>query len=252
GRAGSASNASYLLSQKGYKTLLPPGNQQANAPTWNYFHSKVYYDPARAANGKSSGEQVAKLVGSADVEPMPAQISPLSNGALVVLVVGSTFHDRLAPVSIPQSPTRQPPNIRSDPEQTRSALAKLKKRLPFRLELPTVLERGSYLDSGAGETPVRVYGLGGQPTVRLTFRTGSNEYWGIQETRWAGAPVLSDKSLTQWVRRRRFDLYYTGSHLHMVVLRDNGASYWVVNTLLDSLSNETMLAVARGFRPMTR
>ncbi|MGB2874630.1 MAG: LCP family protein, partial [Gaiellaceae bacterium] len=41
GRAGSASNASYLLSQKGYKTLLPPGNQQANAPTWNYFHSKV-------------------------------------------------------------------------------------------------------------------------------------------------------------------------------------------------------------------
>jgi hypothetical protein len=38
----------------------------------------------------------------------------------------------------------------------------------------------------------------------------------------------------------------------MVVLRTGGASYWVVNTLLDSLSNETMLAIARGFRPMTR
>ena len=38
----------------------------------------------------------------------------------------------------------------------------------------------------------------------------------------------------------------------MVVLRDNGASYWVVNTLLDSLSNETMLAIARGLRPLPR
>jgi hypothetical protein len=38
----------------------------------------------------------------------------------------------------------------------------------------------------------------------------------------------------------------------MVVLRSGGASYWVVNTLLDSLSNETMLAIARGLRPMTR
>ena len=30
---------------------------------------------------------------------------------------------------------------------------------------------------------------------------------------------------------REFDLYYTGTHLHMVVLRAHGASYWVVNTL---------------------
>ena len=71
-------------------------------------------------------------------------------------------------------------------------------------------------------------------------------------TRWVNAPALADKSLTQRVSGRSFDLYYSGSHLHMVVLRDEGATYWVVNTLLDSLSNETMLAIARGFRPMTR
>jgi hypothetical protein len=51
---------------------------------------------------------------------------------------------------------------------------------------------------------------------------------------------------------RRYDLYYSGSNLHMVVLHSGGATYWVVNTLLDSLSNETMLAVARGLRPMSR
>ena len=36
----------------------------------------------------------------------------------------------------------------------------------------------------------------------------------------------------------------------MVVLRQGGASYWVVNTLLDELSNETMLAIAKGLKPL--
>jgi LCP family protein required for cell wall assembly len=251
GVAGSAANASYLLGQKGFRIVLPPSNQPANAPTWNYFHSKVYFDPARAANGKASAQQVARLVGSADVEPMPKKIQPLSNGALLVVVVGSTFHDRLAPITVPQAPVRHPPYVSAD-SSTRSVLVQYKKRLPFRLEYPTQLYRGSQLDTGYGETPVRVYQLGGQPTIRLTFRFGLNQYWGIQETRWTDAPILSDKSLTQRVGRRRFDLYYNGSHLHMVVLRTGGASYWVVNSLLDELSNETMLAIARSFRPMTR
>jgi hypothetical protein len=37
----------------------------------------------------------------------------------------------------------------------------------------------------------------------------------------------------------------------MVALRANGATYWVENTLLDSLSNETMLAIAKGLKPIT-
>jgi hypothetical protein len=168
------------------------------------------------------------------------------------VIVGSTFHGELTPVVIPTTPTRQPAHVRRDPAATRSTLFRLRKRLPFTVEYPTLLESASNLDTGYGETPVRIYPLGGQPTLRLTFRTGFNEYWGIQETRWADAPVLDDKSLTQRVNGREFDLYYTGSHLHMVVLRDNGATYWVVNTLLDRLSNETMLAIARGLRPLPR
>ena len=120
---------------------------------------------------------------------MPKNIKPLSNGALLVVVVGSTFHDQLAPIAVPQPPTRHPPNVRRDPGESRSTLFRLRKRLPFTLEYPTLLERSSYLDSGYSETPVRIYPLEGQPTIRLTFRTGSNEYWGIQETRWADAPA---------------------------------------------------------------
>jgi hypothetical protein len=36
----------------------------------------------------------------------------------------------------------------------------------------------------------------------------------------------------------------------MIVLRDHGTTYWVVNTLLDALSNETMIAIAKGLKPL--
>ena len=253
GVAGSASNASYLLGQKGYKTLVPASGQLLNAPSWNYFHSNAYFDPARGACKGAAGG-IAKLVGSTDVGPLPPKFKKLNlwNGACVTLVVGSTFKGQLAPVTLPQAPVRHAPYISSDGGTTRAALVTYKKRLPFRLQYPTVILRGSQLDTGYGETPVRVYQLGGQPTVRLTYRFGANQYWGIQESAWKDAPILADKSLTQWVKGRRFDLYYNSGHLHMVVLRTGGATYWVVNSLLDELSNETMLAIARGFRPMTR
>jgi LCP family protein required for cell wall assembly len=253
GVAGSASNASYLLGRQGYSTVIPPSGQPANAPNWNYFHSKVYFDPTRPKDGKVAAAQVAKLVGSADVEPMPPKIRrDLSNNALLTVIVGSTFHGHLAPVVVPKTPTRQPPYVRRDPAETRSALFAVRKRLPFTLQYPTFIERSSSLDNGYGETPLRIYPLAGTPALRLTFRTGGNEYWGIQETRWGTAPALADKSLTQRINGRQYDLYYSGDNLHMVVLRDRGATYWVVNTLLNRLSNETMLTIARGLRPLPR
>jgi hypothetical protein len=36
----------------------------------------------------------------------------------------------------------------------------------------------------------------------------------------------------------------------MVAFEEDGAVYWVVNTLQNKMSNETMLAIARGLRPM--
>ena len=108
GVAGSAGNASYLLGQKGYVTVTPANGQPANAPNWNYFHSKVYYDPARAANGKVAAQQVSKLIGSADVEPLPAAAPAARERRAADVIVGSTFHGALTPVVIPTAPTRQP------------------------------------------------------------------------------------------------------------------------------------------------
>ena len=89
-----------------------------------------------------------------------------------------------------------------------------------------------------------------QKAVRLVFKTGAGEYWGIEETNMPNPPVLADKSFQRAIKGREFQLYYSGSKLQMVVLRVHDKSYWVVNTLLDSLSNETMLAIAKGLKPL--
>ena len=63
-------------------------------------------------------------------------------------------------------------------------------------------------------------------------------------------PVLDDRSFTRTIGGRHFSLYYNGSLLHMVVLREGQSSYWIVNTLRNTLSNKTMLAVAKGLKPL--
>jgi hypothetical protein len=98
--------------------------------------------------------------------------------------------------------------------------------------------------------PVRTYRVAeGYDAVRLVFRRGL-EYWGVQQMNWPDAPVLESRSLHRVINGRGYDFYYRGRKLHMIVLRQGDASYWVVNTLLDSLSNETMIAIAKGLQPL--
>jgi len=116
--------------------------------------------------------------------------------------------------------------------------------------MPRLVESSSRLEFDA---PIRVYGISkGHRAVRLTFRIGSNEYWGIEETNWNDAPALAGPSFVHKIKGREYALYYSGAHLHMVVLRKDGATYWVINTVLDELSNETMLAIARGLTPLPK
>jgi hypothetical protein len=172
----------------------------------------------------------------------------LDNDATVMAVVGKTFTGELTPTPVDRTPARQAPSVRSGKTDmlpvVRQAAAW---KVGFPLQIPTVLERTSTLST---ETPYRVYKLDDSKAVRFTFAKSGNEYWGIQETDWNDAPALQDKNLSQVIRGRQYDLYFNGPHLHMVVLRAGGASYWVVNTLLDSMSNETMLSIAKGLRPL--
>ena len=48
------------------------------------------------------------------------------------------------------------------------------------------------------------------------------------------------------------ELYFNGTKLHMVAWRQGTGTYWVSNSVLDKLSNETMLEIAKSLRPLSR
>jgi LCP family protein required for cell wall assembly len=243
---GSASTAGFLLGQRGYEVVTPPNGLPANAPRFDYFRTKVYFDRS-GRQAREAARKVANLFASVELEPLPAEISQLSNGAMLTVVVGQTFHGSLAAAPIDQTPRKERPNVVSGANASREILRDLRKKARFPLMVPTVIERSSWID---GEMPARLYKVaGGDQALRLVYRMGSNEYWGVQMTDWDDAPALADKSHTRRIGGRTYDLYYDGAKLHMVVLRMPRASYWVVNTLLDRLSNETMIAIAKGLRP---
>jgi LCP family protein required for cell wall assembly len=251
GVEGSATTAGYELGLRGYETLTPPNGLPANAPSFDYFRTAVYFDPSRR-KARAAADKVADLFGSAEVKRLPASLSQLANGAMLTVVVGRTFHESLAAGPIDQTPRRERPNVTSGASASRDLLRERQSRVPFPLMVPTVIERSSWVSS---EKPVRMYWIDADrkhKAVRLVYRMGSNEYWGIEMTDWEDAPVLDDRSLTRRIGKRVYDLYYNGPKLHMVVLNTPKGRYWVINTLLDRLSNETMLAIAKGLKPLRK
>jgi hypothetical protein len=226
-----------------------PDGKNGNAPNWEYFKTRIHFDAAKPG-AEAAAKKVAVLFGTDDLAPLTPEITALANGSMLVVVVGQTFHGTLAEAPVDKTPTRQAPSVRPGAEDSLALLRERARKVPFELMVPTVLERNSSIDR---EKPVRLYrvdGDGKHKTVRLTYRTGGGEYWGVQMTDWEEAPVLSERNFVRSIGGRSYELHYTGAKLHMVVLRRAGATYWVVNTLLDTLSNETMIAIAKGLKPL--
>jgi LCP family protein required for cell wall assembly len=250
GVAGSAGDAGYLLSQRGYRIVPPPANATGNAPRFDYFPSKVYWNPA-VKRSQAAAKSVAKLFAPADAEKMPPEIRSLGRNAMLTVVVGTPFHGTIAPAPPPRVPqTREPAHVVSNPYDSAGPLRDAQKKVPFKLMVPTVLESSSAPDR---IKPLYVYRIHGKSrAVRLVFRTAGGAYWGVEETDWGDAPVLGDRSFRHVLGGRSYDFYYNGPKLHMIVLRHGGATYWVVNSLLDNVSNETMIAMAKGLKPLSR
>ena len=230
--------------------MLPPNGIPANAPTYDFFRTTIYFDPSQTG-AKLAATKLAGLFGTADAKKMTPAISALANGAMLVTVVGQTFHGRLAAAPVDQTPEKTKADVVIGTSAALEPLRVARRQVSFPVMVPTVIDRSSWIDS---EKPMRVYYMDKDKkehkAIRLTYRFGGvNEYWGVQMTDWDGAPVLQGRNFVRRIKGRRYELYYNGPHLHMVVLRTKDASYWVVNSLLDRMSNETMIAIAKGLKP---
>ncbi len=251
---GLARDTSYKLAVQGFHTVQLPPPTFPNAPTSTYDTTEVYYDTVQA-NAKEAARQLTVAFGQHAVSaPLPAELTTLAQDAgnpLVVVVVGSSFDGQLVDpqAAIVPTPTHQAPSVRIDPGYALSSLQAIRSKLPFRVLAPHAFDSHSQF---AALDPVRVYKpADGHTALCMTFVTGAgNVYWQIMETDWTDAPVIRHPTDHIQLGGRTFDLYTVGGNIHMVVLRQGGATYWVVNTLRDELSNETMLAIGKGLQPL--
>jgi LCP family protein required for cell wall assembly len=253
GVPGAAADASYRLGQRGYQMLQPPGGQAANAPT-KVFHTQVYYLPW-SKRGKAAALALANVLAPADAKAIPRNLMGLRGTSMLTVVVGTTYHNALTPPPAPPPVIKHsPPSVVFNRSASEGYVTEAQKKVPFPLMVPTEIESSSSPDSQSGDVPVRVYDINGkQKAVVLVYRrSGVNEYWDVEETAWQGAPVLAERSFHRIIGGRSYSLYYHGTDLHMVVLHVGGTGYWVINTLTDSLSNETMLAIAKGLQPLAK
>jgi hypothetical protein len=193
------------------------------------------------------------VLAPADAAPLPREMRPFCGGAVMLcVVVGKTYHNSLPPVQVQAEIKHQAPTVSNGRSETEPLVRAAQRSVPFPLMVPNMLESSSSPDSLGGDVPIRVYDIADKfKAVRLVFRRGGvNEYWGVEETDWQDAPVLAERNFHRVIGGRSYGFYYHGTQLHMVVLHVGKTAYWVVNTLNDSLSNETMIDIAKNLQPL--
>jgi LCP family protein required for cell wall assembly len=249
---GRAANTAFLLRQLGYRTVDLPPSVPANAPSQT-FDTNIYYDSVQP-DAKQAAQRLSTAFGAhTRVVALSPAISPYAQQAgnpLTVVAFGTSFDGTLTnPAPRQAAPPPQPADVSDGVGPTLSALRQVAPRAHLRLMLPHEIANGSALSSMDG---IRAYKpLEHQHSVVMTFVTpAENVYWQIEETTWNTAPILANPTGHATFGGRHFDLYTNNGHIHMIVLRTPNASYWVVNTLLDALSNETMVAIAKSLRPL--
>ena len=130
--------------------------------------------------------------------------------------------------------------------------AQMKRGLP--VYFPTARLSNSQYTSGERDYPAwRAYTIRDRDNhpydaYRLVLRNGApagGQYFGIQGTAWKSPPALDNPTSEIKKGGRTFKLYGDGHRLRFVAWSTPRGSYWVSNTLSQTLTNKQMIAIAR-------
>jgi len=89
------------------------------------------------------------------------------------------------------------------------------------------------------------------PAYRMVITKGLiGEYYGIQGTTWKDPPALRDASETREINGREYELHFDGDRLRMVAWRTDKGVYWLQNTLLQTLTEQQMMAIATSTKTL--
>jgi LCP family protein required for cell wall assembly len=70
-------------------------------------------------------------------------------------------------------------------------------------------------------------------------------YYDFEGTDWSSPPIF-DHATTQKIGSRTYMIVEDGEHIHVIGWHSGRVLYWLTNTLLEDLSNEQMIALARS------
>jgi polyisoprenyl-teichoic acid--peptidoglycan teichoic acid transferase len=89
------------------------------------------------------------------------------------------------------------------------------------------------------------------PSYRMTLvlNAALGDYYGVQGTTWPDPPILRHPTRTQVVNGRQLLEYGTSSQLSLVAFRTSSGTYWVSNTLTNSIPSAELIAIAASMRP---
>lgn len=135
------------------------------------------------------------------------------------------------------------------------AMQAKEQELRFPIFYPTEAVPNEIDDVTFSEDPsvyrIQTEGPGKVQAYRMVLSTGlTGEYYGLQGTAWTDPPILESPDETRTIAGREYELHYDGDRLRLVAWRTERGSYWVSNTLLQSLSEQEMLGIATAAREL--
>ena len=126
----------------------------------------------------------------------------------------------------------------------------------FRGYYPTRLPSGAYFVANDSyehvqnprayhlrDTDGRIHGA-----YRMTMQLPPlGDYFGLQGIRgWSDPPILSGPSVSKTIAGRDYSIYLDGDRVRLVAWHEGDNTYWVSNSLLQTLTNDQMIGIARS------
>ncbi|HEX6665938.1 MAG TPA: LCP family protein [Solirubrobacterales bacterium] len=131
----------------------------------------------------------------------------------------------------------------------------------FPIYYPTRLPAGAYyVESNPYEkiSDPRVYGIRegldknsprheAYRMVLVMEASDGTHYFGVQGIRgWPDPPILEDPAEVKEIKGREFEIFSDGGLIKLIAWHRGENSYWISNDLLESLSNDQMVGMARS------
>ncbi|MGZ5316771.1 MAG: hypothetical protein ACXWFE_13055, partial [Solirubrobacterales bacterium] len=136
------------------------------------------------------------------------------------------------------------------------AIRARKVKLP--IYYPTLLETGSDFAQKPRVYKINGTGEGSPPNAEraaykwVFSRPEIGDYYGFMATRWRNPPLLKNPSEEKQMGDRTYKLFYDGDRLRLVAWQTEEGTFWVSNTLIQSLSDREMIEIAEGMKELPR